>query len=235
MTHTPSDPAQLRVARLTGAMYLLQMTTGVFTQVYARGSLLARGDPTQTAHNIVASEQLFRIGIASDLVTYLAVLVATWGLYVLLRPVDRNLAALAVFFRLIELSLHFNSTLNSLTVLRLLSSDPSLSAIDPGELHALAQLAINVQGTGVTVGFIPLGLGSAVFAYLFLRSRCIPGMLAGWGVFASLLMSVYVLATIVFPQIGGLQLAPMLPMGIYEISLGLWLLLKGVNPVAVRR
>jgi len=81
-------------------MYLMQMATGVFTELYARGSLIVRGDATRTAQNIIDSERLFRIGIASDLATYTAVLLATWALYVLLRPVDRHLALLAVFFRL---------------------------------------------------------------------------------------------------------------------------------------
>lgn len=98
MTVTTEGIAPIRLVRFTGAMYLLQMATGVFTQIHARGSLIVRDNATQTARNILDSEQLFRIGIASDLVTYIAVLLATWGLYVLLRPIDRNLAVLAVFF-----------------------------------------------------------------------------------------------------------------------------------------
>jgi hypothetical protein len=210
-------------------MYLIQMATGVFTQVYARGSLIVRGDATQTAQNIIHSEQLFRVGIASDIATYTAVLLATWALYVLLRPIDRNLAVLAVLFRLLELSIHFNVTVNSLTALRLLSGDAYLKTIEPGELAALAQLALGVQGAGVNMGFILLGLGSSVFAYLLLKSQYIPRILAGWGVFASLLLSAYALSIIVFPKAGAVQLVPMLPMGIYEVSLGLWLLLRGAR------
>lgn len=229
MTNATQEDTQARVARLAGALYLIQMTTGVFAQVYARGSLIARGDPTQTAQNIIESERLFRVSIACDLATYTAVLVATWALYVLLRPVDRNLALLAVLFRLMELAIHFNVTINSLAVLRLLSGDEFLKAIEPEELHALAQLALGVQGAGMNTGFILLGLGSTVFAYLFLKSRYIPGVLAGLGVFASLLLGAYALAIIVFPETGKLQLVPMLPMGVYEVGLGLWLLLKGAR------
>jgi Domain of unknown function (DUF4386) len=79
MTDAILKSEQQRAARLAGAMYLIQMATGVFTQIYARGSLIVRGDPTQTARNIIDSEGLFRIGIASDLATYTAVLVASWA------------------------------------------------------------------------------------------------------------------------------------------------------------
>jgi hypothetical protein len=229
MTHATQEAAQARAARLAGAMYLVQMTTGVFTELYARGSLVVRGDPTQTAQNIINSERLFRIGIASDLATYTAVLLATWALYVLLRPVDRNLALLAVFFRLIELSIHFNVTLNSLGALRLLSGDEFLKTFEVGQLHSLAQLTLGVQGAGLNVGFILLGLGSAIFAYLLFKSRYIPRTLAGWGVFASLVLAAYALAIIVFPKAGELQVVPMLPMGIYEVTLGFWLLLRGAK------
>ena len=220
---------QARAARLAGAMYLIQMATGVFTQIYARGSLIVRGDPTQTARNIIDSEGLFRIGIASDLVTYIAVLIATWALFVLLRSVNRNLAVLAVLFRLMELAIHFNATVDSLGVLRVLSGAPYLKSLDANQLHSMAQLALSVQGEAMNMGFILLGLGSAVFAYLLFKSRFIPRLISGWGVFASLLIAAYALATIVLPKAGALQIVPMLPMGIYEVTLGFWLLLKGAK------
>ena len=69
MTHATQEVTQVRLARFAGAMYLLQMAAGVFTQIYARGALIARDDATRTAQNILESERLFRIGIASDLVT----------------------------------------------------------------------------------------------------------------------------------------------------------------------
>ena len=210
-------------------MYLIQMATGVFAEVWARGSLIVRDNPTQTAQNIIDSEQLFRIGIASDLVTYICVLLATWALYVLLKPIDRNLALLAVLLRLIELAIHFNVTVNSLTVLHLLSGGAYLNAIEPSQLHSLSQLALGVQAAGMNMGFIPLGLGSAVFAYLLFKERYVPRVLAGWGVFSSLLLAAYALSVIVYPRTGALQLVPMLPMGIYEVSLGFWLLLKGAK------
>jgi uncharacterized protein DUF4386 len=227
---TVSEPAtQARVARLAGALYLVQMATGVFAEVFVRGSLVVRGDPAQTAQNIIDSERFFRLGIASDIVCYTAVLVATWALYVLLRSVDRNLAVLAVLLRLMELALHFNVTTQSLTALRLLSGADYLAAIDPAELQAFAQLAIGVQGAGMNTGFVLLGLGSAIFAYLFFKSGYIPRVLAGLGVFASLLLSTYAFTIIVFPKAAALQIVPMLPMGIYEVGLGLWLLFKGAR------
>ena len=86
----------------------------------------------------------------------------------------------------------------------------------------------------MNVGFILLGLGSAVFAYLLLKSRYIPKALAVWEIFSSLVLAIATLAFIVFPGFGIMGLAYMMPMGIYEVGLGLWLLVKGIRvPSAV--
>ncbi|MGH9750649.1 MAG: DUF4386 family protein [Candidatus Polarisedimenticolia bacterium] len=79
------------------------------------------------------------------------------------------------------------------------------------------------------MGFILLGLGSAVFAYLLFKSRYVPRVLAGWGVFSSLLLAAYSLSIIAFPEAGALRIVPMLPMGIYEVTVGFWLLLGGAT------
>lgn len=225
--HGHPEVQQARAARLAGALYLVTMTTAIFNQSFVRGSLLVRGDATQTAQNITQSELLFRIGIAADVVTFTGVAVLAWALYVLLRPVGRSLAVLAVLLRLIEVAVHYIAIVFSLGALVLLSGADYLAALDTGQLHALARAALSAYGAGVNLGFVPLGLGSAIFAWLLLRSRYVPKALAAWGVFASLLLATSALAVILFPAIGPFVLAAMIPMFIYEVTLGFWLLLKG--------
>jgi len=222
-------PAQHTAAKVAGLLYLIQMATGVFGEVYARGQLIVRGDATMTAENIIANERLFRLSIAGDLVTYLVVIVLVWALYVLLRPVNKNLVLLGVFFRLVEVAVLCVATVNSLVVLKLLSGADYLKNFDISQLHSLVMLAYSAQGLAMSVGFILVGLGSTVFAYLLLKSRYVPKALAAWGIFSSLLLAVVTLAIMVFPGLGALGLSYMMPMGIYEVGLGLWLLIKGIQ------
>jgi Domain of unknown function (DUF4386) len=223
------SPAQHTAARVVGILYPIQMATGIFGEVFARGQLIVRGDPTRTAENIMASEQLFRLSIAGDLITYILVMVLTWALYVLLRPVNRNLALLGAFFRLSELAVLSVATVNSLIVLKLLSGASYLKAFEPAQLHSLVMLAYNAQGLGMSVGFVLLGLGSAVFAYLLLKSGYVPKVLAGLGIFSSLLLAFGTLAVVVFPGLGAIGMAYMIPMGLYEVGLGLWFLVRGIR------
>lgn len=229
MTNTIVEVAQARAARIAGAMYLITMATGIFGQSFVRGSLLVRDNATQTAQNIIGSEQLFRVGIAADIVTFTGVVVLIWALYTLLRPIGRGFALLAVLLRLVEVAIHYVAILFSFSALVLLSGADYLATFDAGQLHSLSRAALSVQGAAVNLGFVPLGLGSAVFAYLLWKSRYVPKALAAWGVFASLLLTTSAVTVILFPAIGPFVLATMIPMFIYEVALGFWLLLKGAR------
>ena len=209
-------------------MFLFVNATGIFAEVFVRGSLLS-GDAAQVAQNIIESERLYRLSILSDLVMLTGGLVLIWALYVLLRPVNRDLALLAVFLRIVETAVSVGATVASLIAVRLLSSADYLNAFEAGELHGLSRLARNAFGFGQDVGFIFLGLGSTVFAYILLRSRYIPRVLAGWGVFASVLLATYNLVIIIVPAVTRLMYVSLVPMGIYEIALGLLLLTKGAR------
>ena len=223
------SPAQRTAATVIGILYPLQMATGIFGEVFARGRLIVRGDAARTAENIMGAEGLFRLSIVGDLVTYILVMVLTWALYVLLRPVNKNLALLGAFFRLSELAVLCIATVNSLVVLRLLSGAAYLTTFEPDQLRSLVMLAYQTQGLGMSVGFVLLGFGSAIFAYLLLRSRYIPRVLAGLGIFGALLLSIGTLAVILFPGLGAIGMTYMLPMGLYEVTLGFWLLIKGIR------
>jgi uncharacterized protein DUF4386 len=229
MTDATSEAVQARAARLAGAMYLIIMVTAIFGESFVRSSLIVRGDATQTAQNIIGSERLFRIGIAADLATFTGVVVLIWALYVLLRPVGRNLALLAVFLRLAEVAIHYVATLFGLVALVFLSGADYLNTFDASQLYTLARVAISAQGAGLNLGFALLGLGSTAFAYLLLRSGYVPKALAAWGMFSSLLLTTSAVSFIVFPAMGRFGIAAMAPMGIYEVTLGFWLLLKGAN------
>lgn len=224
----PITPAQRTAATVIGIIYPIQMATGIFGEVFARGRLVVRGDPARTAENIVASEQLFRVSIVTDLITYILVMVLTWALYVLLRPVNRHLALLAAFFRLSELAVLCIATVNSLVILRLLSGAEYLKSFEAGQLQSLAMLAYHTQGQGMLVGFVLLGFGSAIFAYLLLKSGYVPKALPMLGIFGALLLALGTMAIFIFPVLGRAGMAYMMPMGLYEVSVGLWLLFKGL-------
>ena len=217
------DKSQRILAKIVGFLYLFTNATAIFA-FSVRGKLIATRDAVQTAANIVASERLFRLAIAAELVTVVGVLVLVWGLYVILRPVDRNVVWLATFFRLGENFVLALATLLELAILALVKG-----AVLSGQQPLLVNEVVRLYGDAFNIGFVFLGLGSTLFSYLWLKSGYIPRLLAGWGIFASLVMALMNLAIVVFPTLSKLGITYMMPMGLYEFGLGFWLLIKGIQ------
>jgi hypothetical protein len=217
-------------ARVVGSIYLAAMALSMFTQVYVPGRIVVPGDLAATARNLVALDGLFRTGIVVDILIFVSDVVIAWAFYELLKPVDAGLARLGTFLRVADAAILGAVTLNGLVSVRLLSGADYLQTIDPQQLQGLARLFMAMRGTGLYIGFVFLGAGSTVFAYLLFRSRYIPRVLAGWGVFASALLALGSLATLLSPWFAAnASMASMVPMFFYEVPLGLWLLVKGVK------
>ena len=223
--------SQHKAARLAGLLYLIAMATGLFAEFYVHfpSTLIVSGDAAKTASNIMANERLYRIGIANNIITFAIDVALIWALYVLLRPVNRNLALLAVFFRLVETTMACVAIINYYVAMQFVSDADHLKAFDSNQIQALSILHDTYALTFIVVAIF-LGLGSAIFNYLLFKSRYIPKALAAWGIFASLLLLMSQFAIIIFPAVEKIIIPACYgPIAIDEIALGFWLLFKGVN------
>jgi hypothetical protein len=127
-------------------------------------------------------------------------------------------------------------TLSSFDVLRVLSGADYLRAFEADQLQALARMYIGAHGAGYNVAEIFLGLGSTVFSYLWFKSRYIPRALAAWGVFSSLLVAICTFASVIFPDFQDISFPGCyLPIAIFELTMGFWLLFKGLRPSVVAK
>ena len=221
----PPDPSQRKAARAVGLSYLLALVPGIFAEFYVLSRLVVSDNAAQTAINIVAHQRLFRLGIASNLLVIAIDVVLITSLYVVLERVNRNLALLAAFFRLIETTILVVAVLNDFTVLRILSGADYLRVFEPDRLQALARLSIGAHGSVYNVALFLFGLGSSVFCYLWLKSGYIPSTLAGWGVFASLLVGASTFAFVIFPELSKTVTVVYFagPISLFELGMGLWL------------
>ena len=231
MKNKISITSQSKAARLAGLLYLIAMATGLFAEFYVHfpSTLIVSGDAAKTASNIMANERLYRIGIANNIITFAIDVVLIWALYVLLRPVNRNLALLAVFFRLVETTMACVAIVNYYVAMQFVSNADHLRAFDSNQIQALSILHDTYALTFIVVAIF-LGLGSTVFNYLLFKSRYIPKVLAAWGIFSSLLLLISQFAIVIFPEVEKTIIPACYgPIAIDEIALGLWLLFKGAN------
>ncbi|MDB5209961.1 MAG: hypothetical protein JWQ30_788, partial [Sediminibacterium sp.] len=120
-----------RYARIAGALYLTLIFAGMFSVLFVRDKLTIPGDPVATARNIIGSESLWRSGIIADLVMHLFDIPIMLALYVLLKPVNKNIALLALLFNLVQTAVLVANKLNLVAALLPLGNAEYLQAIDP--------------------------------------------------------------------------------------------------------
>lgn len=220
-----------KTARIAGLLYLVVVVTGIFSLAYVPSKLSGHGDAAATVGNILAHEQLFRLGIVSGLLCYTAFLLLPLVLYRLLSPVDRNAAALMVAFAVSSVPISFVSLANKLDVLSLLDGTNHLQAFTADQLHAQVMLSLDAYSNGMLVASIFWGLWLLPFGYLVFKSGFLPrilGILLMLGCFGYL---IDFLGTVLLHGYAEFLIAryATLPASLGEIGICLWLLVRGVK------
>lgn len=229
MTKYITDLSQHKVAAVAGFGYLAIIILGIFAEFFVRGKLIVPADATITAKNILASEWLFRIGIASDLIMLSFDVLVAWALYVLLKQVNQSLAMLALLFRLIHAAIYGATLLLLFFVLLLLSGADYLAAIETDTLHALVLLFLNGHSYGYDLGLLFFGLHCLVLGYLIFISGYIPKILGLLLISASLAYLTGSFTRFLFPDYIEV-ISPIYVVSlIAELSFCLWLLLKAIK------
>ncbi|MHB8911890.1 MAG: DUF4386 domain-containing protein [Lysobacter sp.] len=220
-----------KIARTAGLLYLLVVVTGLFSLLYVPSQLTVRGDALATVNNIVASEPLFRLGIASWMINQTAFLLLPFVLYRLLHRVNKNAAVLMVVFAVVSVPISMVGIVHRLDVLTLLSGAGYLETFTAGQLHAKVMLSLNAYGNGILVATIFWGLWLLPFGYLVFKSGFLPrilGMLLMVGCFGIL---IDVFGRMLFPGYTATAVSNFveLPSAFGEIGICLWLLISGVR------
>lgn len=217
-------------ARVGGLLYLVIIVAGALGELFVRGTLVVSGDAASTAGRILASESLWRLGIVGDLVMHLCDVVVMWAIYVLLRPVSRNLALLTLLFNLVQTAVLVANKLNLLVPLFLLGDAAYLKAFDTAQLQAWSYIAVKMHDYGFGIGLIFFGFVCLVEGYLIRRSRYLPSLLGVLMQIAGACYLVNSFALLLAPAFAG-RIFPVIlvPCFIAELALALWLLVKGVN------
>lgn len=220
---TPLDS----VARRTGLAWLGIVATGLFAEFFVRSTLVVPGDAVATAANVAARPRLFGAGIAADLVMVALDVTVAFGLYRLLRPVDRGLALAATGFRLLQaaiLAVNLSSLVRALGFAREAAAGASTAtdALRAIETHALVY----------DVALVPFGLACVVVGHLLRRHRLVPIPYA-WGLLATGAVYLVGSSAAVFAPALQATIDPLYGIAIVaEPAFALWLIVRGLRPVS---
>ncbi len=218
-----------RNARIAGLLYFIYILVHAFADVIGRSNIIVYGDAATTAQNITASEWQFRIGFMSDLFAAVLFLLAAWALYVVLKPVDKNLALLFLLLNLGGVAVQVTSDLFLIASQMLLSGADYLQVVQADQLQALAMFMLYLYKNGFMIAQIFYGAWLLPLGYLVFKSEFLPRILGIVLMTHSVFWFLTFLQFFLFPDFEAIFYISY-PLGfIAEFGLSLWLLIKGVK------
>ena len=221
-----------QAARIAGFAFVFSKFVVVVANFGISFRLSIPDNAVDTARNIMANETLFRINIACNLVYAATIVVLLCALYQIFRSVSRMLALVSALFWMIVALMWSVAALNMLGALRLLGNASYLSVFPTQQLQTLARLYLSTGYDTYYTGLPFWGLASTIGSYLLYRSRYVPRALAGFGLCASAWCVFCAFAFIAFPHFDAIIDVWWfdMPIFLFEVALGLWLLFKGLRP-----
>lgn len=216
-----------RYARIAGVAMLLSVIFGFLGELYLPGRIIVRGDAAATAANLIAHPTLHRLTFAAYLVEGICDVALCVFFYVLLKPVDRNLALVSAFFGIASMVTFAISQASFFSAALMVRDTHGMTAFTLEQRNALALLCMRITATIATLFLCLYGIASMIRGYLIARSRYLPRIIGillfigGAGFF--LRSATYIVAPSYSSQF------MLLPMILGMISLMGWLLVRGVD------
>jgi CheY-like chemotaxis protein len=195
------DPTteQRTYARLAGICFLANyVLQGLGDWV----TILARSGETFAEKARYAAENylLWRVCLLEVGLAWIAIGALAFALYVVLEPVNRRLAQLALYLRLGASFVGGASLMFRVAEGRLYKASATEGLFTSEQLQTLVAAMKRGAGEGVELAWMFQAAGSMLFFVLFLRSRYLPPALARFGIVGSALVIAMSVAMFVFPQ-----------------------------------
>ena len=226
----PGPESYRTTARIVGAIFLAGIV------VYLTGNILVQsilGTPDHLA-TVLDNSRLLAIG------AMLMLMAGVWDAAhgILMFPVlKRHNERLAIGYlgaRLIDAGLIVVGVIFTLLHIPLGRAYLQAGAADTAYLHALSALFNQAHLYAYEIGMIAVGFAGFMLCYTFYRTQLVPRLIAVWGLvgYVSLLGGSAL-------QVLGFDLALIhtIPGGLWELFIGVWLIVKGfsVSPVLSAR
>jgi hypothetical protein len=224
--NTIDDLAPARLARITGGLYVAYLLATVLATVLGQ---IGMADAPQVHQAMTTDEGRFRLALVLVLISGFLFLTVAWGLYVLLRPVNRNLAVLFLVLNAVGVATQGASLMWLLAALLQGDTASHMQAYSPGQLEGLAYLSINVYKVGFVTAQLFFGTWLFPLGYLVYRSGFLPRFLGVLLILDGIAVMIWFLQAVLLPDDPAIRTPGLVVSVIAEVGLALWLLVVGVK------
>jgi hypothetical protein len=220
------------IARIGGLLYLINIVLGIWAIGYVSAAITVNGNAAATAHNIIAHEQLYRLGLVAHIIILLTNIPLAVIFYELFKVVNRKVTLLVVFFSLVGTAIEAVNLLNQFAPLALLKSGNNSSAFTPEQLQFIVYKLDQLQATGFNLAIVFFGFYCISVGYLIFKSTFLPRIVGIMMTVGGLCYLINSFSSFIAPQFAA-NLFPFIqiPSGLAELTFCLCLLIVGVNSV----
>lgn len=223
------------LARIAGFCYLIVIATGLFSEVFVRQALKVSNNALATSQNIQAHEMLYRWGFVADIINFVVGIPTILILYYFFKRVNKLLVQIALAFVIIQTAIIAVNLLNQISPLLILSNETYLNTFEPNQLATLSLLSLNIQAKGYGIGLVFFGFYCLIIGFLIFKSNLLPKIL---GILYAIAGLCYLINSFTMFLSKGFEnpifVYLAIPIFIGELSLCLWLLIKGIDTQAAQ-
>ena len=216
--------------RAGGALYLFIIAAGLFSEVFVRSQLIVAGDASATAANILGSQHLYRAGLSAELLMLVCDVALAVIFFVVLRSVGFLLALFAACLRLVMAAISGTNLLNHMDALLWLNGASTSEALGSSQVQEIAYHSLRSHAFGYHVALVFFGIYCVTLGILIVRCGFLPKLIGRLMILAG---ACYLAnsfgATLAIDSISGLGSIILLPALVAELSLALWMLIKGID------
>jgi hypothetical protein len=213
-------------ASIAGAAFLAVVVSTVASFLVVNATVEA----PKMLLSVVENETQLRLGISLDLVSSVGILVLSVPLYSVLKQESEPIALLGLCFWIAESILLAASKVNLFALVTLSLESVRAETSDPERFRMLGTVLLEASRWGYNTLLLFFALGGLAFYYLLYRSRLVPQFLSVWGLVAVVMVLIGFLSRALGAGAGAVLFGPAV---LFEIAIGVWLLVKGFSPPVV--
>ena len=215
-----------KMARVAGGFYIAFVLASLLAGLLGH---IGMGGIDQVYGAITTNVGSFRLALVVALISAFLFLMAAWGLYVLLRPVNEQLALLFLLLNAVGVAIQCASMFPLISALLLGDSVSRMQAYSAAQLEGLAYLSIGLYKTGFVTAQLFFGTWLFPLGYLVYKSGFLPKFLGVILMLDGIGILVWFLQVLLLPAYPAISYPAFALSFVAEVGLGLWLLVKGVN------
>ena len=210
------------IARTTGVLLLIALVSSPVA-----GAIM----PAIKGTDYLAGVASHPLRMTAASLGYLVAAVTSVGiavsLYPLLKPRHTALAMGAVVFRTIETVLYTVGIVSLLTIGSLARDVAAGEASNRSATQSIADALVSIHDHSSAGAVFAFGIGAFMYYVAMWRARLLPRWLTGWGALAVVALEIAVVLAIVGDTVVTGYVALAAPIGVQELVMGVWMLVKG--------